>query len=102
MHPGKPRDSPAGFSSSTSNPGMADSVEYLFAPNLHLAERAARKQGWHPHGRTGWIKPDGNEVQFICFAEQLAVIGKYATVYFVGELSPQLKRFDRKWAKLRT
>ena len=80
---------------------MSNSVEYLFAPSLHLAERAARKRGWHPHGRTGWIKPDGNEVQFICFPEQLAALGRYVTVYFVGELSPKLQRLDRKWVKLR-
>lgn len=80
---------------------MSDAVEYLFAASLHIAERAARKQGWHSHGRSGWIKPDGNEVHFICFAEQLAVIGKHVTVYVVGELSPQIQRFDRKWVKLR-
>ena len=80
---------------------MSDSVEYLFAPTIALADRAARKQGWHPHGRTGWIKPDGNEVHFICFEEQLAILGKHVTVYFVGSLSPQVRRFDRRWAQLR-
>ena len=80
---------------------MSDSVEYLFAPTIALADRAARKQGWHPHGRTGWLKPDGNEVLFICFEEHLAVVGKYVTVYFVGSLSPQIRWFDRKWAQLR-
>jgi hypothetical protein len=79
---------------------MSEATEYLFALDLRIAEQAARKQGWHPHGRTGWIKPDGNEVHFICFAEQLAVVGKDATVYFVGELLPQLRRYPRKWAKL--
>jgi hypothetical protein len=64
--------------------GMHDPVEHLFAVTIALADRAARKQGWHPHGRTGWLKPDGNEVHFICFEEQLAVVGKHATVYFVG------------------
>ena len=80
---------------------MSDSVEYLFAPTIALADRAARKQGWQPHGRTGWFKPDGNEVRFICFEEQLAVIGKHVTVYFVGSLSPQCRRFGHKWALLR-
>jgi hypothetical protein len=47
---------------------------------MALADRAARKQGWHPHGRTGWLKPDGNEVYFICSEEQLAVVGKHVTV----------------------
>jgi hypothetical protein len=50
---------------------------------------------------SGWIKPDGNEVQFICYAEQLAAISKHVTIYVVGELSPTLARLDRKWAKLR-
>lgn len=79
---------------------MSDSVEHLFADDLPMADRAARKQGWHPHGITGWIKPDGNEVQFICFIEQLDIIGKEMRIYYVGELSPQLLRVDRKWVKL--
>jgi hypothetical protein len=57
-------------------------VEYLFADSIHMADRAARTQGWHPHGRTGWIKPDGIEVHFICFEEQLAVVAKHVTIYF--------------------
>jgi hypothetical protein len=80
---------------------MSNAVEYLFAATIALADRAARKQGWHPHGGTGWLKPDGNEVHFICFEEQLAVVGKHATVYFVGSLSPQIRRLDLKWALLR-
>jgi hypothetical protein len=80
---------------------MSESVEYLFATNLPMADRAARKQGWRPHGRTGWLKPDGIEVQFICFEEQLAVIGRHVTVYFVGWLSPQLRRFKCRWAQIR-
>ena len=80
---------------------MSDSVEYLFTTDSAMADRAARKQGWHPHGRAGWIKADGNEVHFICFIEQLAIVGKDTTIYYVGELSPELLRFERKWTKLR-
>jgi hypothetical protein len=82
---------------------MASSVEYLFAADIRMADRAARGQGWHPYGRTGWIKPDGNVVHFICFEEQLSVVGTDVTIYFVGELSWQLKRFKQKWeaAKVR-
>ena len=80
---------------------MSNSAEYLFASSITLADQAARKQGWHAHGRTGWITPDGNEVHFICFEEQLSVIGKHITIYFVGELSPKVRRFDRKWVQLR-
>ena len=79
---------------------MSDTSEYLFASDLFIAERAARKQGWHPHGRTGWIKPDGNQVHFVCFAEQVAALDKHVTIYVVGESSPKLQRLDRKWAKI--
>jgi hypothetical protein len=79
---------------------MRNSVEYIFAAHLRIAEEAARKQGWHAYGRTGWIKPDGNEVHFICFEEQLAAIGKDETIYFVGALSPELGRFKQKLVKL--
>jgi hypothetical protein len=81
---------------------MGDSVEYLFASTFALADRAARKQGWHPHGPSGWLKPDGIQLHFICFEEQLAVVGKYVTVYFVGWLSPQIRRFGRKSVQLRS
>ena len=79
---------------------MSDSVEYLFAATITLADRAARKQVWYPHGRTG-LAQYGNQVHFVCFEEQLAVIGKHVTVHFVGSLSPQIRRFDRKWVQLR-
>jgi hypothetical protein len=80
---------------------MGVPVEYLFAASISLADQAARKQGWQPHGRTGWLKADGNEVHFICFEEQLAIVANDVTIYFVGELSPSARRFKRNWAKLR-
>jgi hypothetical protein len=80
---------------------MSVPVEYLFAASISLADQAARKQGWHPLGGTGWIKPDGNEVHFICFEEQLAIVDNDVTIYFVGDLSPSVRRFKRNWAKLR-
>ena len=92
---------PAGFPCFVLGARHGTSMEYLLANNIGVAERAARRQGWHAHGRSGWIKPDGNEVQFICHAEQLAAISKHETIYVVGELSPRLARLDRKWAKLR-
>src|SRR5262245_20190149 len=58
-------------------------VEYLFAGSIQIADQPARMQGWHPHGQTGWIKPDGHEVHFICFEEQLAIVGQHVTIYFV-------------------
>lgn len=79
---------------------MESSVEYQFAAAIGEADQAARKQGWHAYGRTGWIKPDGVQVCFICFEEQLAEIGKDETIYFVGELSPELERSKRKLVKL--
>ena len=81
--------------------GMSNAIEYLFAASISLADQAARRQGWQPHGRTGWLKHDGGEVHFICFEEQLAVVGKHATVYFIGWLSPQARRFNCKWSQLR-
>jgi hypothetical protein len=76
-------------------------AEYLFASSLQVANRAALKQGWHAYGLSGWIKPDGNEVYFVGSPEQLLAIDLHATIYFVGELSPNVRRLDRKWAKLR-
>jgi hypothetical protein len=79
---------------------MESSVEYLFAANIRIADEAARRQGWRVHGRSGWIKPDGVEIHFICLEEQLSVVGKDATIYFVGELSQRFQRFKRKWVAI--
>jgi hypothetical protein len=81
---------------------MESSVEYLFAADIRTADEAARRQGWRVHGRTGWIKPDGVEIHFICLEEQLSVVGKEVTIHFVGELSERFKRFQRKWTRLHT
>ena len=79
---------------------MEGSSEYLFAAGIGVANEAARKQGWLPRGRTGWQKPDGTVVHFICFIEQMAIVPKAATVYLVGEALPGLARFKRNWMKL--
>lgn len=75
-------------------------AEFLYAPNLHIAHRAALKQGWHAYGRSGWIKPDGIEVYFVSLYEQLAATDKHVTIYFVGELSQHVERLSRKWVRL--
>jgi hypothetical protein len=79
---------------------MGGSVEYLFAADIRLADEAARRQGWRVHGQLGWVKPDGVQVNFICLEEQLSVVGKDVTIYFVGDLSERFKRFKRKWTRL--
>jgi hypothetical protein len=79
---------------------MERSPEYLFAADIRLADEAARRQGWRVYGPSGWIKPDGMEVNFICLEEQLSVVGKDVTIYFVGDLSERVKRFERKWTRL--
>ena len=79
---------------------MESLVEYLFAADIRLADEAARRQGQRVYGRTGWLKPDGVEVNFICLEEQLPVIGENVTIYFVGDLSERFRRFKRKWTRL--
>jgi hypothetical protein len=74
---------------------MSTQVEYLFASAIGAADQAARKQGWQPYGRSGWIKPDGVQVCFICFAEQLAVVPAGTTVHVIGKVTPELRRFKR-------
>jgi hypothetical protein len=79
---------------------MEGAVEYLFAAAIGEADQAAREQGWSPRGRSGWKKPDGTVIHFISFVEQIAIVPKAATVYVVGERSPELARFKRKWTML--
>jgi hypothetical protein len=80
---------------------MNKAVDYLFAADIRTADEAARRQGWKPHGLTGWLKPDGDEVQFISLEEQLSVVDKDVIIYFVGDLSERMKRFKRKWTRIR-
>jgi hypothetical protein len=77
-------------------------VEYLFAAAVGVADQAARKQGWLPRGRTGWQKPDGTAIHFISFVEQIAIVPKEATIYFVGDARPELARFKRRWVAIPT
>jgi hypothetical protein len=79
---------------------MEGRIEYLFAAAIGEADQAARKQGWLPRGRAGWKKPDGTVIHFISFIEQIAIVPQDATVHFVGDASPALKRFKRRWAKI--
>ena len=81
-------------------PSIDSSVEYLFAAAIGDADQAARGQGWLPRGGAGWQKPNGTVVHFISFIEQIAIVPKDATLYVVGELTPELSRFKRKWTNL--
>jgi len=74
---------------------MSESVEYLFAPSVSIADQAARKHGWRPRGRTEWHKPDGTTVYFICFPEQFAIVPAGATVHVVGKEPAELRGLKR-------
>ena len=74
---------------------MISTVEYLFAASL-----AHPQAGWRPCGRAAWHKPDGTVVHFLCFEEQLAIVGPGATMHVVGKASPELRRFKHKMVKL--
>jgi hypothetical protein len=75
-------------------------VEYLFATSFYVADRAARKQGWLPHGRAEWHKPDGTVVCLICLEEQLAAVPANITVYVVGTKPIEAGRYKCKLIKL--
>jgi hypothetical protein len=67
-------------------------IEYLFAVSITIADQAARKKGWRPSGRAAWLKADGTMVCFICFEEQLEIVGAGQTVHVVGNPPAQLLR----------
>jgi hypothetical protein len=35
---------------------MSNAVEYLYGPDVALADAFARKKGWRPSGRAAWLK----------------------------------------------
>jgi hypothetical protein len=71
----------------------------VFAADIRLADQAARRQGWRPHGRTGWMKPDGIVVQFVCFGEQLAYPQACHDLP-CGRAVAQVKRFEHPSVKI--
>jgi hypothetical protein len=76
---------------------MEGSLEYLFAAAIGEADQAAPQARLVACGRSGLQKPDGTVIHLISFVEQMAIVPKAATVYVVGERSPGLARFKRKW-----
>jgi hypothetical protein len=76
------------------------SIAYLFAASFYIADRAARNQGWLPGGRAEWHKPDGTVVCFICLEEHLAAVPADVTVYVVGKLPQEARRYECKLIKL--
>ena len=79
---------------STGSPGSPDRVRmyYLYAPQLDIADAAARREGWRPRVGREWLRPDGERVKFISLTEQLAIIKPGMTVYVVGLMPRELRR----------
>ena len=46
--------------------------------------------GWRTAGRASWCKPDGTEVRYLHFAEQIAAVTSGDTVHFVGRASKEI------------
>ena len=65
---------------------------YLYAPQLDIADAAARREGWRPRDGRQWLRPDGETVRFISLTEQLALIQAGETVYVVGPVPRDLRR----------
>ena len=40
--------------------------------------------GWRKAGRASWLKPDGTEVHYLHFAEQVTAVTAGDTVHIVG------------------
>jgi hypothetical protein len=75
---------------------LMSSIAYLFAASFYIADQAARKQGWLPRGRAEWHMPDGTVVCFICLEEHLAAVPAGVTVYVVGKLPEEARRYRFK------
>jgi hypothetical protein len=46
--------------------------------------------GWRKVGRASWLKPDGTEVYYLAFAEQIAYVTAGDTVHIVGRASKRI------------
>ena len=57
---------------------------FIIGKDRETINRTVAALGWRKAGRASWLKPDGTEVHYLHFAEQIASVTAGDTVHIVG------------------
>ena len=58
--------------------------QFIIGKDRQSINRTVAALGWRTAGRASWVKPDGTEVHYLHFAEQIASVTAGDTVHIVG------------------
>ena len=64
--------------------------QYIVGKDRETINQAVIALGWRKGGRASWLKPDGTEVRYLHFAEQIAAVTSGDIVHIVGRASKQI------------
>ena len=57
---------------------------FIIGKDRETINRTVAALGWRKAGRASWLKPDGTEVHYLHFAEQITAVTAGDTVHIVG------------------
>ncbi|HWM31553.1 MAG TPA: hypothetical protein VNO69_07630 [Methyloceanibacter sp.] len=58
--------------------------QFIVGKDRETIDQAVKPLGWRKAGRASWLKPDGTEVHYLHFDEQIASVTAGDTVHIVG------------------
>ena len=64
--------------------------KFIIGKDRETVNQAVIALGWRKAGRASWLKPDGTEVHYLHFAEQIASVTAGDTVHIVGAASKMI------------
>ncbi len=64
--------------------------QFIIGKDRQSINRTVAALGWRTAGRASWVKPDGTEVHYLHFAEQIAAVTFGDTVHIVGAASEMI------------
>ena len=64
--------------------------QFIIGKDRVSVAQAVKALGWRTAGRASWLKPDGTEVHYLHFAEQIASVTVGDTVHIVGRASKEI------------
>ena len=64
--------------------------QYIIGKDRETINRTVAALGWRTAGRASWLKPDGTEVHYLHFAEQIAAVTSGDIVHIVGRASKEI------------
>ena len=64
--------------------------QFIIGKDRVSVAQAVKALGWRTAGRASWLKPDGTEVHYLHFAEQIAAVTSGDTVHIVGRASKEI------------